>query len=293
MKYIVSMGIVEEIKEEDVYANEDGKTFVKETCPRCQGTKIFTPWMHTYGGKCFKCDGEGYVTVNRKVYTSIESAQKVVDKYNKNLDKKQEEAHLQREENIIKNNAREKKEYGFENDYLYIVMCKYEDKETVKSLGSKWNSNLHFWTVQEPIQEFECLKITWEDVTDESEVWEDIETKSISFEYSKFNAIVEEYKDSKKAYEGEFIGSEKDKLELTVTLDKIHMNKNDYGYYYIYEFKDTNNNVLRWKTSKEMEDWEEGNQLTIKFTVKDHTEYENDIENKVQRQTNILRVKAI
>lgn len=300
MKYIVSMGIIEEVKESNIYTNEEGKTYVKETCPKCNGSKIFTPWMHTYGGKCFKCDALGYISVKRKVYDTIEEAQKVANRYNKRIQKQQEKIEKNREANILKINEEDKKAVGFLKDSLYIVFCKYEEKEKVKKLGAKWNSKLSYWTVEEPLQEFDCLKINWEDVIEEYTVWEDVEAKRVEFIYSKFRKIVEAYKDSKKKYVGEWIGEEKEKLEMTVTLERIKSYKTDYGWINIYIFRDERENILTWKTSKEVTqeegkemNWEKGQELNIRFTIKGHEEFENEKENVIQKQTSILRVKEV
>lgn len=83
-----------------------------------------------------------------------------------------------------------------------------------------------------------------------------------------------------------WIGQEKEKIQIKVILKKIVGYATQYGWTNIYIFKDENNNTLTWKTTKET-NFEEGDKLEIKATIKEHLEYNGE------KQTSILRVKTI
>lgn len=55
----------------------------------------------------------------------------------------------------------------------------------------------------------------------------------------------------------------------------------------VYTFRDEDGNALVWKTSSGSLEFQEGKRVTIRGTVKDHTEY------KEEKQTQLIRVKVI
>lgn len=81
----------------------------------------------------------------------------------------------------------------------------------------------------------------------------------------------------------EWVGEEKQRMTLDITLQKIRGFETMYGYMYVYEFIDGNNNVLIWKTSNEQE-FNEGDVIKATFTIKNHEEFRG------VKQTNILRL---
>lgn len=71
-----------------------------------------------------------------------------------------------------------------------------------------------------------------------------------------------------------YIGKEKERIEIVVTLIGDYTFPNKYNYYgviHIYTMKDDEGNLLMWKTSNYL--CEIGDTIKIKGTVKEHSEY--------------------
>ena len=119
----------------------------------------------------------------------------------------------------------------------------------------------------------------------------------LSNEYTKANGIVayayeaykkETEKDIKKAKENEskkdsgYVGSIKEKIQTELTYINSYSFDTEWGTSYIHKFLDAEGNIFVWKSSKSLGDWDEkgeyrhpdqGQQVKIKGTIKDHSEY--------------------
>ena len=83
-----------------------------------------------------------------------------------------------------------------------------------------------------------------------------------------------------------FYGNIKDKIEKELTLQKVFTFETDFGLCRIYKFVDVEGNIFVWKTSKYIAK-EEGEEVKIKGTIKDHSEYRGE------KQTVLTRCKII
>ena len=81
----------------------------------------------------------------------------------------------------------------------------------------------------------------------------------------------------------EWVGEEKQRITIDVTLNKIRGYETMYGYMSVLEFIDGDGNILIWKTTKDVE-LHVGDKKTIVCTIKNHDEFRG------VKQTNILRV---
>lgn len=84
----------------------------------------------------------------------------------------------------------------------------------------------------------------------------------------------------------QWVGQPKDKLELDVTIKGETVIDGYYGTTHLYTLTDPEGNVFKWFASTGQE-WETGQQVRIRGTVKDHEEY------REVRQTVLTRCKVI
>lgn len=70
---------------------------------------------------------------------------------------------------------------------------------------------------------------------------------------------------------GRFLGSIKEKIEVTVTVKKTIVLTGDYGYSLMHIMEDEEGNAIIWTTTAR--ELHEGEKVTLRGTVKDHKEY--------------------
>jgi len=191
----------------------------------------------------------------------------------------------------IKKEKQTKEEFILNNPIIYVCIDKdsYNKKDSLKA--NKFQYHYKWWIGFniEGLEELEFLQFSTEEYF---QGWGYCYSSKTAYE---FLASYEEDEKSlyreietelKKKDTSNWIGQEKEKVQLKVTLNKITGYSNDFGWTNIYIFKDENDNTLTWKTAKDME-WEEGQEIEIKATVKAHEEYD------CKKQTSILRVKEV
>jgi len=105
--------------------------------------------------------------------------------------------------------------------------------------------------------------------------------------FDAYNAQFEERDEAGAAEPSEWIGSEGERLDLTVTVEKILAFENGYGGTYLHIMRDEEGNRLVWfasATSKSGNQMEEGETWAVRGTVKTHDRYQGE------RQTRLTRV---
>ncbi|MGE5862251.1 MAG: hypothetical protein ACM31H_00625 [Nitrososphaerales archaeon] len=85
--------------------------------------------------------------------------------------------------------------------------------------------------------------------------------------------------------ESNYIGSVGDKIVISVKISNVIACDSYYGTTYIHKMSDVTGNVLVWMTNKQV--FDANSEVTIKATIKEHTEYNGT------KQTTVLRVKAV
>lgn len=250
-------------------------------CIKCGGTGKIEVYNYIENGVCFKCGGSGRQQLPIKTYTLEDAeikAKKIIDNKNSKYALKIEECN------------RKDREKSIFNKDLYAVLGDLEDIEKeLKSNGAKWNDLLQTYTFTQDKKNYNTLKITYADVTETCEIFpNDSKLSGIYRDMQDLGKIAKlrDYINNTRTH-SKHIGQPKDKIEVEVTLSKVTGFSSNYGYTNIYIFEDADKNILTWTTSKDMENWEEGQQLTIKATIKAHEEYRGE------KQTSILRVKQI
>ena len=259
-------------------------------CPKCGGTGYIPGYEHVEGGVCFMCGGSGRGSQSVIVRT-YEYNQKLV---NARLEKARKTAGDR--------NAKYLKSRGFSADgFAWIVMGKtFEIKEQLKSAGARWD-NTFGWHFDHEVTEFPTVRISIDD-----------KLTRLSFEYPEetyddkighywadgtldfgdewpIQLYVKELREkweADHAPETEWYGSIKDKVDLRATLKTIRGFDGVYGWTSILTFEDNQGHQFVWKTGSYVEA-QEGTEVTLKGTIKAHTEY------KGIKQTELTRCKVM
>jgi len=234
---------------------------VVEACPACAGTGNIPEYYMIDGGICYTCNGSGIHCYNDKEYTpeheaKLEAARIKREEAKAAIVKADTEKYLSGDSKIYfgKYNHKSILEVA-EEDYSYLLWLATRSSETPLSLA--------------------CSQIV---AAGEA-------------------ARVEER--AAKLAELEYVGKAGDKIQVEVTLEKEARYETSYGMMSLYRFKDANGNILVWKTStflcrRKVVDGceysvgiEEGELVTIKATIKEHSEYRSE------KQTVLTRVKLV
>lgn len=259
-------------------------------CPKCGGTGYIPGYEHVEGGVCFLCGGSGRGSQSVIVRTH-EYNQKLI---NARLEKARKTAG--------ERNAKYLKSRGFSVDgFAWIVMGKtFEIKDQLKAAGARWD-NTFGWHFDHEVAEFPTVRISIED-----------KLTRLSFEYPEetYDDKIGHYwadgtldfgdewpiqlyiKELREKWEAdhapktEWYGSIKDKVDLSVTLKTIRGFDGVYGWTSILTFEDHQGHQFIWKTGSYVE-VQEGAEVTLKGTIKAHTEY------KGIKQTELTRCKVM
>lgn len=156
---------------------------------------------------------------------------------------------------------------------------RYTDEELIKAdsiiswvLGlpaSKYQLNTYLFNVRSVVESGYCTKRHFGLLS------------ALPISYNK--DIETSLKETKK--ESEYVGNVGDKLTITVMLTKAISYESAYGTGYIYLFKDSNENVLKWSTNKYLKDIEIGDTIELTGRVKEQDTY------KQVKQTSLTRCK--
>lgn len=267
--------------------DKDGKAYatIRYTCDRCGGSGIFYVAVHNGrgvpaspdAGVCYKCNGDGKVTKDVRMYTDIEYER--MQRSKKRADeKKSKEWDAKVAERMAEQNLRTLNKYGFENVDAYIVLGNtYDIKDKLKEAGAKFSPELHWVLPTEPtwLTTHSYVKVSVADIF------------TISNGYLVLKDDIREFMDALEPVRGEYIGKVGQRLSVTATLTRAIPYDASFGYQittgYIYIFETADGNTLVWKTTSA---WLNiGKEYDIVGTVKEHSEY-----NKV-RQTVLTRCK--
>ena len=90
----------------------------------------------------------------------------------------------------------------------------------------------------------------------------------------------------KAKYQSDYVGQVGDRLEKSLTLDWCIRKEGNYGYYYIKQLHDSDGNIYsHMGNGLRDEDYNlipKGTTFTLKFTVKDHSEYQGTKQTKIK-----------
>ena len=179
-----------------------------------------------------------------------------------------------------------KKWYGFNEDGIGYVFLEnsYENKDTFKSMGAKWNAPIRAWVIDHDVAGYDLLPINVDDIYNKG-IYDKYEKYRIKEDGCEYVAhMLTTYKENKVREEVKnkgigFVGNPGDKIMITLILDKCLCFYGGYSYYndysYKYIFHDVDGNVFVWSTSKELDDCADNDRclITIKGKIKEHREY--------------------
>ena len=264
--------------------DKDGKAYatISDTCDRCGGSGIFYVAVHNGhgvpalpdGGVCYKCNGDGKITKDVRMYTDIEYER--MQRSKKRADEKKRKA---RDAKVAEQNLHTQNKYGNENVDAYIVLGNtYDIKDELKEAGAKFSPELRWVLPTEPtwLTTHSYVKVSVADIF------------TISDGYFVLRDDIRKFRNALEPVRGEYIGKVGQRLSVTATLTRAIPYDASFSYQrrimgYIYIFETADGNTLVWKTTSALLDT--GKEYDIVGTVKEHSEY-----NKV-RQTVLTRCK--
>lgn len=267
---------------------------VKCTCGKCGGRGIISVYVPINGGDCFDCGGSGILTYEEKEYTPEYEA-KLAEQRQKRYEKKLalEKAHA------AEKNAEffEKNGFNPEGKTYFVLGNTYDIKEELKAQGAKWDNTARHWHLPNKPEglDVETLELTVDQMYKANAAgvydwrnWRSFSEDGDNHYYYKIEAAENALKASKST--SEYLGKVGEKLEIVVTYIHTASWETEYGGYWntqvtnLHTFKDEAGNIIVWKTANYIEA-DYGTKMTIKGTVKEHSEY------KGIKQTVLTRCK--
>lgn len=257
--------------------------YTNNRCPKCGGDKYISYYNHVDGGVCFLCGGTG-IHPTKVVVRTEEYAAKLDAK---RLEKARKTAGARNAEYLHRQ--------GFSADgKTWVVMGEtYTRRGELKSAGCKWNPEFG-WHFDHEVTGFDTVMVS---IDDRIPSWDD--STDLIGQYSADGTLyfipsefIQDYvKSLREQYvadhvpKTEYFGNVGDKVELTLTLTHIGGYDTMYGFTSVYTFVDADGHQFVWKTGCYL-DQSEGSTLTVRGTIKAHSEYHGT------RQTELTRCKV-
>ena len=118
----------------------------------------------------------------------------------------------------------------------------------------------------------------------ESEIWS---IQQMGYKHKSYlSNVAFKTKKIKAKYQSEYVGQVGDRLEKSLTLDWCIKKDGDYGVYYIKKLHDEDGNIYSHMGSAIYDEDDKliakGTTFTLKFTVKDHSEYQGTKQTKIK-----------
>lgn len=262
--------------------------FCDDTCKRCGGKGVIQYYAYVDGGVCYECGGSGRSSRSEiiKVYTPEHAAKLAAAR-----DKREAERKAARLKDFEENWNTKLEGYGFgiedgKGVCYRVVGNTYEIKDQLKELGCKFKSSLG-WYAPRALEGYETQRMEADQIVtfnrDTLQVeWADDDTvKAMWIERTR---AAEE---SPSVWVGEIGG----KLTIKVHIDRVfestfraHAGAWGARDSYMYLMHDEARNVYKWSTAK---CYAEGDDVTFKATVKDHTEYKGIKQTVLTRCTKV------
>lgn len=316
----------EEVKQEIKEQESKGNKFVKidkngsrhyrgkVKCDRCGGNKLFFVRVENGkgvpaqpdGGICYKCGGDGWVWDNIIIRTPEYEA-KLAAQRAERAEKKAEETARKQKEEWEQNHLKSLKDNGFnpEGQTWVFLGNTFPIKDTLKEMGARFSWELG-WHIDHEVEGYETMTLNASEVATADD-W-----GRIHYTITKDEADQKKQEALQKLHPtevSEYVGQVKDRLTMTLTFTgtahwEVDATKQFWngGWgrvqtrdVYLHKFKDEHGNIFTWKTSDPLGYWDEhgqwvhideGTQVTIKGTVKEHSEY------KGIKQTVLTRCKV-
>lgn len=246
-------------------------------CGKCGGSGIIPYYIPVNGGECFDCHGSGIYEFESKEYTPEYEAKLAARRA-----KKAEAKRLE----LVAKSAEKNQEFfqkqGFnENGKTYVVLGNtYAVKDQLKELGCKWDNSIG-WHSPVKFDGFEFVEIDVDDIYDKDyaetyrwNYWKRADEETYSAKIKEANEKL-----NKETTPSKHVGTVGDKIEVEAELIRRGSFESDFGTTYVYTFKDSEGNVLVWKTKN----FFEVTTCTVKGTIKEHSEYKGVLQTVLTR----------
>lgn len=258
------------------------------------------------GGICHKCLGTGWVWDNIIIRTPEYEA-KLAEQRAKRAEKKAEEIARKQKEEWEQNHLKSLSVNGFnpEGQTWVFLGNTYSIKETLKEMGAKFSWELG-WHIDHAVEGYETMTLSASEITS-TDNW-----GRIHFTITKAEADQKKQDALQKLHPteiSEYVGEVGKRLNITLTYTGTahwevdatkqfwngRWGREETRDVYLHKFKDEKGNVFTWKTGNPLGYWDEdgqwvcigeGTQITLKGTVKEHSEY------KGIKQTVLTRCKV-
>lgn len=316
----------EEVKQEIKEQESKGNKFVKidkngsrhyrgkVECERCQGRGWYAVGVlngqlvpaRPDNAECYACKGAGWVW-NNLIIRTPEYEAKLAEQRTKRAEAKAEETARKQKEEWEQNHLKSLKDNGFnpEGQTWVFLGNTYSIKDTLKEMGARFSWELG-WHIDHEVEGYETMTLNVSEVATADD-W-----GRIHYTITKAEADQKKQEALQKLHPtevSEYVGQVKDRLTMTLTFTgtahwEVDTTKQFWNGrwgreqtrdVYLHKFKDEHGNIFTWKTSDPLGYWDEhgqwvhideGTQVTIKGTVKEHSEY------KGIKQTVLTRCKV-
>lgn len=276
------------MKDKLIRVDKNGtKYFASYTCQRCGGAGGADQWTYT-GWTCYECGGTGEARTPNiyKVYTPEYEA-KLQERRAKREEKKRQERIKQFNENVKDVYVK----YGFnENGKAYAVVSgdTYSIKDALKDAGARWFSQISRWVFTQKPEEWETVEVSFEELHEFNAETGRVYYREDGRQNFESKIVKPEFKQS------EYVGEVGKRYEGKVILKAVRFweSKDPWGRPIttaLYRFEQ-DGNIIVWKTTGfglDSKKYPEGAEMTIRGTVKEHTEYRD------AKQTVLQRVKVV
>jgi hypothetical protein len=258
------------------------KYYADYTCQRCGGIGGSDKWAYT-GWTCYECGGSGKAVKPDiyKEYTPEYSA-----KLQAQREKRAEKRRAAKVAEFNEHRAEHIAAQGFNADgkCFVVVGNTYEIKDELREAGAKWHATVYGWVFTEKPERYNTVELT----ADECLVFhEDAGWCGWSNEVD-FTALIASKLPKEDKPVSEYVGNVGDKLSTTATLEHTFWYERQAFRGWgtetvkIYKFRDANGNILVWNTTGYL-DIEDGAQIQLTGTVKEHSEYKGEKQTTLQR----------
>lgn len=252
-----------------------------DRCGKCGGRGIISYYVQINGGECFDCGGSGIVQWEEKEYTP-EYEQKLEEKRRKRFERKKAKAMALAPE--MNAEFFEKNGFNSEGKTYFVLGKTFEIKDELKAQGAKWDGMSSHWHMAEKPEGREVLEISVDEMYNADYAgiyhWNSNIRVDWSDKYEVKNSYVGKIQDAEDNLKSQnstsaHVGQVGEKIEAVVTYIHRASWESSYGYNkttFLHTFKDESGNIFTWKTSTFI-DSEYGTKLSLKATVKEHSEY--------------------
>lgn len=259
------------------------KYYADYTCRRCGGLGGSDKWQFT-GWKCYECGGTGKTTRPEiiKEYTPEYEA-----KLNERRAKRQAKRIAELEAKADDTRAKWLEKNQFDADgFTYLFKGDtYARKDEIKANGAIYHSVLG-WHIARPVHGFEFVKVHIDNIALPT-----LYGYMINAEKDEIDALKNPPQEDTK--QSQYVGEIGQRISFDVILTHRVFWENNFIDWkpqtmYLHTFKDEDGNVLIWKTTNSLYKLEIGDKITIRGTIKEHSEY-NEVKQTVLQRCQIKK----